>query len=86
MRMITNWVTHTFVDVPQSTLNIINTLPISVTLATAYMVDGSLTVSANNTGTTVIYTNNPTFTVTPTGYQIILDIELVGDTVYVIIR
>ena len=86
MRMIVNWVTYTFIDVPQSTLSVINSLPISVTLSTAYMVGGSVSIPETGTGTAVMYTNNPTFHVTPAGYPIILDMEFIGSTVYVVIR
>ena len=78
--------TFFFEDVPQRNLSVINTLPIPVTLTTAYLEGGALTIPATYTETSIIYTDNPDFYVSPSGFPINVDINFTGDTVNVIIR
>jgi hypothetical protein len=82
---------YTFIDNPCYPLNVINMLPVSVTIQAGDYIDNSgvtLTILENDTETSTIYTSNPTFTVTliSTSYPVIVDWKFENGQVYVIIR
>jgi len=92
IRMETKGYSYSFIDIDPINLNVVNSLPIDVTLkAGDYIDNGSgsdeFFVPRGDEEIATIYTSKPDFTVVlPSGYPIIIDWEFSGDTVYVIIR
>jgi len=78
-------------DASSLNLSVVNTLPVNVTIKADNFIENgispSLTINANteSTGGVKIYTRTPNFTST-TNYPIIINMKIVGNTMYVIIR
>jgi len=75
-----------FDDVVPINISVINTLPVDVTLTTVYLDNGSLTIYGHDTGTATVFMRNPHFCVSPTGYDIIVDMTFEDNMINAIIR
>jgi hypothetical protein len=80
---------YTFTDAPPLNLNVRNELSYEVKIKAGNYIgkDNSteLTISANTTVTAEIYTRNPVFS-SNSNYPITIECNIIGDTMYVIIR